>query len=383
MQTLYNHTLYPQTAYEIHSPEKFVDFQRNGGNYGARILACTTPEDVVQLDPSLREPYKYLYDHLGQVGLDTTGDIEWDTRPEVASDFPDHDLSVYLFDAAIQAVRPDKRRFEATSKFGDKNSFIEFCEEQSYPIPRTLIVTDGTMPDISDLNYPIYVKAAESSSGKGVYRVSDHAELSEAVTTVGDNYQLQQETPGVPVSVQYREKDGVIDHFATTDQILDGHTHMGNHYPTVHNPRGMTDRLAEELVAAGLRDTFGLDVMVNGEESTIIECNPRWTGATYPTMAAGRLAIQEWAAYMLPTQHEHPRDIKLGNTLYNTSNQIGVIIMNNCRLNAHGKVEVLIAGPPEAQEEMLIKLEEKLKKPTNADVMFIAGARPKVIPAEM
>jgi hypothetical protein len=372
MQTLYNHTLYPLEAYVEHSPAKFVDFQQNGGNYGARILACSTPDDIVQLDPSLREPYKYLFDHLGQIGLDVAGDIEWDTRAEVAADFPSHDLSVYLFDPTINAVRPDPRRLDATTKFGDKNSFIEFCQQQGYSVPRTMIVTDGTMPDISDLKCPLYVKAAESSNGKGLFRVTNKAELEEAIGSVGSNYQIQEEVPGVPISVQYHEKDDVVSHLATTDQILDGHTHMGNYYPTVHNPREVTDKLADELVAAGLRDTFGLDVMVNGEESTIIECNPRWTGATYPTVAAGRLAIKEWSAYVLPTQHERPRDIKLGDTLYDASSQIGVVIMNNCRLNAHGKVEVLIAGPQEAQEEMMIKLEKRLKKPNNADAMFVA-----------
>jgi len=375
MQTLYNHTLYPQEAYVEHSPAKFVDFQQNGGNYAARILACSTPDDIVQLDPSLREPYKYLFDHLGQIGLDVAGDIEWDTKAEVANDFPSHDLSVYLFDPTINAVRPDQQRLDATTEFGDKNSFIEFCQERGYSVPRTMIVTDGVMPDLTGLICPLYVKAAESSNGKGLFRVTNKTELKEAIGSVGSNYQIQEEVAGFPVSVQYHEKDGEVTHLATTDQILDGHTHMGNYHPTVHNPRDVSDMLAEDLVANGLRDIFGLDVMVNGDEATIIECNPRWTGATYPTVAAGRLAIKEWSAYVLPTQHEHPRDIKLGDTLYDASSQIGVVIMNNCRLNAHGKVEVLIAGPQEAQEEIMLKLEKRLKKPTNADTMFVASTQ--------
>jgi hypothetical protein len=373
MPTLYNHTLYPQAAYEEHSPEKYVDFELHGGNYGARVLAATMPGDVVQLDPSLREPYKYLADHLGQVGLDVTTNVVWDTRQEVATDFPDHDLSVYLFDPTINAVRPDPKRLEATNKFGDKNSFIEFCQEQGYAVPRTIVVTDGTMPDISDLHCPVYVKAAESSNGKGLFYVTNKPKLRQAIAEVGSNYQIQEEVPGVSISVQYHEKDGVVSHLATTDQILDGHTHMGNYHPTIHNPREVTDKLAEELVEGGLRDIFGLDVMVDGEESTVIECNPRWTGATYPTIAAGRLAIQEWSAYVLPTQHERPRDIKLKDTVYDPRTQIGVVIMNNCRLDAHGKVEVLIAGPLEAQEEIMTKLEKRLKKPSNADTMFVAS----------
>jgi hypothetical protein len=104
MPTIYNHTLH-LTAEQFagHNQAKYKETLENGGLNSARALALAEAGDVLQLDPRLKESdYPFLVDHLGSIGLAPEAEIVWSIEPRVATDYPDHELSVYRYVPGFQ-----------------------------------------------------------------------------------------------------------------------------------------------------------------------------------------------------------------------------------------------------------------------------------------
>jgi hypothetical protein len=121
--------------------------------------------------------------------------------------------------------------------------------------------------------------------------------------------------------------------------------------------------MAEWLVEQGMRGGFAFDVAVvetNGESKHLaIECNPRWNGASYPTMIARKLGIEHWLARAFPTQHRMLADIDLTGIEYDPSTGEGVILVNWGPVLV-GKLLVLLAGDPDLQQALVLALNQRL-----------------------
>lgn len=377
MPTLYNHGSHLNAAdYESHNPEKAEYMQRDGGLYTARALPCTNPDDVIQLDPRLKDDYPYIKEHLAEVGLPTAEQVIWDTSAEIAEELPDYDLSVWQFNEGFSRVRPDVPRLQATRKFNNKNSFIQHCNEKGYPVPRTTIVDNGFIPDISGLNFPVYLKAARSSDGASIYRCSSGQELSAITRHANYGYQVQEEVEDVDafLNVQYRSVGGEALYLATTEQILDGFSHAGNRHPSEHDPRDVVHQLANDIASEGVDDIFALDVAISPAGAHVIECNARWNGSTYPSMVAQRLAAKEWVACSVGTTLAQAKDIELGDIAYNPTGSAGVVILNSGHMAMHGKVSVMFVGPEDAQLEQRVKLSKILGGPGEREASTLIAA---------
>lgn len=377
MPTLYNHGSHLNASdYESHNPEKAEYMRYEGGLYTARAIPCTSPDDVIQLDPRLKNDYPYMLEHLEEVGLDTAEQVIWDASAEIAEELPDYDLSVWLFNEDFNRVRPNNSRLQATRKFNDKNSFIRHCNDQGYPVPRTTMVDDGVTLDISPVNFPVYLKAARSSDGASIYRCKSNQELT-AITEQADYaFQIQEEVEGVSafLNVQYRSVGGEALYLATTEQILDGFSHAGNRHPSEHDPRNIIHELANDIASEGVDDIFALDVAISPAGAHVIECNARWNGSTYPSMVAQKLAAKEWVACSVGTSLASAKDIKLGDITYNPSESIGVVILNAGHMAMHGKVSVMFIGPEDAQQEQKIKLSKILGGPGELEAPTLIAA---------
>ncbi len=372
MQTLYNHSHLNSADYESHNAEKYRDLIENGTLHGGRALPCTTPEDAIQLDPRLKSSLPYMAEHFESVGLAVTDNIIWDAAPEIAGEFPDHELSVYLFGREFHDVRPDEARLEATRSVNNKNDFIAHCQEAGYPVPDTLIVREGTKPDPSiELPLPVYVKAARSSTGVSIFRAADRAGFEKSIRQVGSEYQIQAEVPNTLafLNVQYRAVGSTAVHFATTEQILNGFAYAGTQFPSQYDSRELTDPLADELAQQGLGEIFAFDVAVTPDEMAIIECNGRWNGASYPTTIARRLGIEEWTTHSQATELEHPKDIHIDDLAYDQGHGYGVIVVNSGFMATSNEVSVMLAGPLEAREELGAKIRERIGIKDSDDVL--------------
>lgn len=361
--TFYNHALLPIPEYALHNLEKYSNTEKYGGLYTARAIACSLPGDVIQLDPRLRPIYPFIIEHLEMVGLKTANTVIYSDNPATAKKYPDHQLSVYRFNDTFHAIRPDADRLAATELANDKNSFMTYCASIKIPIPPTYVSTYGPVHDRDMIQLPALVKAARSSAGVSIYQVADEPSLTSALALMGGGYQIQEEIQDVitSISVQYRANDEGVEHVITTDQLVDGFSHYGNIFPSMHSARHITDDLAQGLQATGLRDIFGLDVAITPTGILVIECNARWTDCTYQTMVAERLGARSWMACTLPTRFKRPQDVRLADILYNQSTRTGVVVTNfGLQITPYQKLTCLLVGTPEEQVELRTRLVERL-----------------------
>ena len=90
-----------------------------------------------------------------------------------------------------------------------------------------------------------------------------------------------------------------------------------------------------------------------------IECNPRFNGASYPTLIAHKLNIHEWSAINMSTRHRSLADIDLSEIEYDKNTKEGAIIVNWGTV-LEGKLVILMAGSKPYQEALELELKARL-----------------------
>ncbi len=215
----------------------------------------------------------------------------------------------------------DRDWLYAVEYINSKNNFMALANELGVDVPMTLCfnsVDEISMTDVQmNFSYPCYLKAAISVAGVGIYRCDDSYELIEAMGMFeeGVPVQIQEEIKSTTfLNMQYRVVGNDVFRMAASEQILHGFTHQGNRVPASHEPWKLVDPMAHWLKDHGMKGIFAFDVAVvqtdRGLRFTAIECNPRFNGATYPTMIAQKLDIPEWSAISLHTRHNKLSDIR-------------------------------------------------------------------------
>ncbi len=322
--------------------------------YAGRILAASSPGDVVQVHPHVVSEVPAIVEHYRNAGFAVATEIVADLSAEVAHDFPDADYSVYLFGSEQHRVRPNARRFAATARFDEKNDFIEWCQGHAYPVPDTQV--NGS--DLTSQALPFFVKASHSGFGLHVFECTDTAAAEHAIRQIAGPYQLQEKLSNCTfVNVQYRGSE----HLATTDQVLDGFSYVGSRYPCAFDPRSVTDPIAIEIVRAGLEDVFAFDVAAlpgtDGTEFLLVETNPRYNAATYATLTAQRIGADRWSTVPVSTRYRDVESVLdcLGDALYDPVCKTGILLVNWGAVRS-GKLLVLVVGTPDDE----ISLRERL-----------------------
>jgi hypothetical protein len=337
--------------------------------YSGRALGASEPEDMIQLHPDLRPQWQAICAHYARVGLAHSKNVIWDVGTEYLGSYPDLEPSVFFFGDAEQQIRPDARWHRTVEHINSKNRFMALADELGVPVPKTLCydeVADIDANAIDAAPYPCYLKAAVSVSGVGIYRCEDPAQLLDATKAFA---------PGVPVQIQdevltdcflnlqYESRDGRPVRIAATEQVLEGCVHQGNRHPVPEPPWGVVDPMALWLVEHGIRGVFAFDVAVldrgRGTEHLAIECNPRWNGASYPTMVARKLGIEHWLARTFPTRHRMLADIDLSGIEFDPDTGTGVVLVNWGPVLV-GKLLVLLAGEPTQQKALAHALAQRL-----------------------
>jgi hypothetical protein len=337
--------------------------------YSGRVLGMTEPYDLVHLHPALKAEWPYVSAHYHRIGLSFSENVIWDVSPRGLADHTDRDISVFYFGEREQAARPDDAWFQVVDYINSKNNFMALAGRLGVPVPRTLCFDDAgalNEGDISEVEFPCYLKAAVSVSGVGIYRCRDAAEFRGA---------LRRFEPGVPVQVQaevvtdvflnlqYEADSNGCSRLAATEQVLEGPVHQGNRHPTEHAPWELVEPMAQWLHREGIRGVFAFDVAVveksGGFEYLAIECNPRFNGASYPTAIARKLGIEQWLGRSFKTGHRSLADLDLEGLEYDPASGEGVILVNWGPILV-GKVLFLLAGLPAVQERLALELQKRL-----------------------
>ena len=327
--------------------------------YSGRALGITDPRDIIQLHPDLQPQWKAIEAHYQRVGLPYSRNVIWNLDLGQLARHAGFRPSVFFYGPNETRVWGDAGWFETVDFINSKNNFMALADELGVDVPKTLCfdsvnaVTDDALLEVV---YPCYLKAAISVSGVGIYRCADATELAEALTRFepGVPVQIQEEVIAESfLNLQYMVEHGQLYRLAATEQILDGFVHQGNRFPASHEPWEIVEPMAEWMFQHGMQGIFAFDVAVaqtdRGLRFPAIECNPRYNGASYPTLIAAKMGIPEWYAVTFPTRQRNLAEIDLSGLEYERESGQGVIMVNWGTVLA-GKLMVLIAGPEHYQE---------------------------------
>lgn len=335
--------------------------------YSGRALGLTHPGDIIQLHPLLQREWPAITAHYQRIGLSYTEDVIWDVAPERSAAYGDYPLSVFYFGDDTQRYRPDGNWYGVTAYINDKNNFVDLANQLGMTIPRTLNFHAGAWPgDLAGLPYPCYVKAAISVAGIGIYRCTNGHEVVEAITELGPltPYQIQAEIPAAKfLNLQYQVDHRGLHRLAASEQILEGYSHVGNRHPARHAPWSVVDPMARWLFERGMKGVFAFDVAVTEQgwrpSYWPIECNPRFNGASYPTLVAQKLCASQWLALQLSTNLRSLEQIDLSGIEYNPISGCGVAVVNWGSILV-GKLGVLLVGNPIVQQALAEELRKRL-----------------------
>lgn len=337
--------------------------------YSGRALGITERNDMIQLHPDLKPFFNDITAHYDHIGLTHTKDVIWYLGVERLASFPGYHPSVFFFGPEEYKTWGDYDWYNTVDFINSKNNFMALAKELGIDVPKTLCFENVSSIDeasINEMSFPCYLKAAISVSGVGIYRCETKQELRDNFKNFDNEtpVQLQEEViTNAFLNMQYKVVGNEIVRLACSEQILEGCVHQGNRVPTTYAPWESVDRMALWLKNQGMRGIFAFDVAVVKENGGLrfpaIECNPRFNGATYPTLIAHKLDIQEWCSMTYSTKHEDLKSIDLSDIEYNPRTKEGAIIVNWGTILT-GKLMFLLAGSEAYQDALHIELQARL-----------------------
>jgi hypothetical protein len=337
--------------------------------YSGRALGLTEVDDYIQLHPNLKPLWNDITSHYGRVGLSHSNKVIWDLSLEQLAAFDGYRPSVFYFGPAEGKVWYDPEWMGAVEYINSKNNFITLAHELGIHVPQTKCFASAdeiTELDIISFNMPCYLKAAISVSGVGIYRCANREQLRDAMKKFAphDPVQLQEEiTSDVFLNLQYRVIDDRLVRLAVSEQIISDCAHQGNRFPASHEPWDSVEPMAIWLKNQGIKSIFAFDVAVvdtpGGKRFLAIECNPRFNGASYPTVIAQKLDIPEWSAKTFHTKHCSLTSLDLRDLEFDMKTGEGLVIVNWGTI-LKGKLVLLLAGSPEYRQALEYELSYRL-----------------------
>lgn len=337
--------------------------------YSGRALGITEPWDKIQLHGDLKPLWHDIIAHYQRIGLSHTEDVIWYLNLKQLGAHIGYQPSVFYYGPNECQYWGDYEWLNTVEYINSKNNFMQLADELGVDVPMTLCFDNKSDIDvdiIKNVTYPCYLKAAISVSGVGIYRCEDKTELFESLRNFDSNtpIQIQEEVKtDTFLNLQYKVVGNEAVRLAASEQILDGFVHQGNRVPASHAPWEIVDPMADWLVMHGIKGIFAFDVAIaqttSGLRFPAIECNPRFNGASYPTLMANKLNITKWSALTFPTKYRNLEKIDLRDIEYNHKSGEGAILVNWGTV-LEGKLVILMAGSPEYQEALAVELAARL-----------------------
>lgn len=371
MSAAVNHDYIPSGRYVLNHDVMSCTADGVVGNhlFSGRALGISEPWDIIQLHPSLKSEWPYITDHYRRIGLSHTGNVIWYLDAVHLGAHIGFQPSVFYFGPRECKYWGDCAWLETVEYINSKNNFMALANELGVDVPRTLCydsVSGIGATALGLVSYPCYLKAAVSVAGVGIYRCEDEAALMQALAQFAEHVpvQLQEEIQTETfLNLQYQVVGHEVIRLAASEQILDGYAHQGNRVPASHEPWAAVDPMAFWMRDQGMKGVFAFDVAVvqtdQGLRFPAIECNPRYNGASYPTLVAQKLGIREWTALNLGTRHRRLADVDLDGIEFDSKTGEGAVMVNWGTIS-EGKLVILMAGSRDYQEALAVELEARL-----------------------
>lgn len=246
---------------------------------------------------------------------------------------------------------------------------MDLAKELNVDVPRTIcLYSTIEMATINplDIHYPCIIKAAVTDYMTGIYRCENEAELWNNIKKFDKDipFQIQEEISAETIiTLQYQVIANKAVRLAASEQVIAGFNQQGYRFPARHAPWNKLDLMASWLVAHGMKGIFAFDVAVQqtskGLRFLAIECNPRYTDATYSAVIAEKLAIPQWTTVTFATKHSTLDKIDIHDIEYDKTTGEGAIIINWGSV-LDGKLTILLAGAEEYREVLALELLARL-----------------------
>ncbi len=371
MSTEHSHGYLPAGRYIVNHDIMRCTADGVVGNdlYSGRALGLTEPEDFIQLHPALKPLWNEIASHYRRIGLSHSENVIWDLSLERLAGQDGYRPSVFYFGPEESRVWSDPEWMETVEFINSKNNFMVLAEKLGIHVPHTRCfarVDEISEMDIISFNMPCYLKAAISVSGVGIYRCANRVELRDALDEFERDLpvQIQEEIrTELFLNLQYRVVGNRLLRLAATEQVLEGCAHQGNRFPASYEPWDAVQPMALWLKDRGIKGIFAFDVAVidtpDGMRFPAIECNPRFNGASYPTVIAQKLDVPEWSAMTFKTKYRHLSDLDIRDIEFDMRTGEGLVIVNWGTM-LRGKLALLLAGSPEYQEALRNELLHRL-----------------------
>lgn len=337
--------------------------------YSGRALGLTEPWDAIQLHEDLKPFWNDITGHYQRIGLSHTLDVLWYLDLKAIGTRIGYTPSVFFYGPNENCFWGDVEWLKTVEHINSKNNFMSLAKLLGMDVPNTLCfdrVSDIKIDGLKEVVYPCYLKAAVSVSGVGIYRCSNEKELLTNMKTFSPDtpVQIQEEVFAESfLNMQYKVVGEEVLRLAASEQILDGFVHQGNRVPASHQPWETVDLMAQWLANSGMKGIFAFDVAVvktdNGWRFPAIECNPRYNGASYPTIIANKLNIPEWTARTFSSKYRTLSEIDLTDIEYDNKTQEGAVLVN-WGIIKEGKLVILLAGSLEYQQVLELELKARL-----------------------
>lgn len=337
--------------------------------YSGRALGITSPYDIIQIHPDLMGEYPDICEHYERIGLPVTNQVIWNLHYEESRNYPQYEASYFYFGEEQHQIARNENWFQVVEYINSKNHFMELAQQLDMRVPETWCFQHASDVDaaaLAKVTFPCYLKAAVSVSGVGIYYCETKQALIQNLAQFEPTtpIQIQQEVKtSTFLNLQYQVTGSHLERLAATEQILEGCSHQGNRFPTPHNAWFSVEPMANWLFSHGMRGIFAFDVAVVkdvcGTDYIPIECNPRFNGASYPTLIAKKLGIQRWHTRTFATRFRRIADLSIQDLEYNPADQSGIVLVNWGAVKV-GKLLILIAGTPVQQQALREELERRL-----------------------
>ncbi|MDD2920337.1 Mur ligase family protein [Rhodoferax sp.] len=340
-----------------------------GKMYASRALCITEKDDVMQLPGELKKHWEYIKKHYERVGLECCQEVIWDLRLEQIIKYPDAELSCFYFGERENLFRPNQKRLEITKILNSKNDLVKLAENFNIKIPITTCFDSKELFLENEVfEYPVYLKPSVSTSGLGIVKCEDHNSLCEAILSLRSKvaFQVQNEIKAdCFCSYQFKKINEKAELFLISDQIIANNSHIGNRYPSAYENHNFLMNIAKYAVEEGIEEIFAFDVAVQhgklGNEYFLIECNPRYTAASYPAIVAKKLNINCWMTLVININFDNFDRFDIKDLEFNKQSRHGVIIIGWGTIE-YGRIMLMMIGTSEQQSVLVDQIKNRLKE---------------------
>jgi len=342
--------------------------------YSGRALGISRSNDIIQLHPGMEPLWPAICGHYRRIGLEYSQNPVWNLSLELADSYPNVSFSPFLFTDAFEPDSRDAQWFRerdpelesAVSFINSKNAFIRTARELEVAVPETTAYEKPDTIDPSAVKLPCFLKSAISANGNGIFRCETLSQLEKALEELPENtaFQIQEELAGASfLNLQYFASRGRAGRVAATLQLVESHAHVGSVYPVDNPPWQVCDQLAQHLAKKGLKGIFAFDVASCGPPSEprvlALECNPRFNGATYPTLVARKMGIDYWTCETFVTSARSLADLDLLEFEFDPSTREGIVLINWGPILS-GRLGILLSSSREDHAGLKARLERSL-----------------------